>query len=611
MAGTVVDSLLAGSAGAAVGVNTGKPKYGGTLTVGLSADVPNYHIFNGAQGKMDDSGHCIATALYDALFVASANGKTWLPMLALSATPNANYTVWTVALRQGVKFTNGDPFNASIVVQNFQAAAADATVGLAIQPIVKSCTQVNEYTVAYTLLIPFSTFPFSFLSEQQTAFMAHPSSFVSTFTGTPVGTGPFKIKSWQVGVESQFVKNKSYWRTDAANRKLPYLDGINFKIIPDPSTRNSALQSGALDMLLQQDGPSIAALEKMSGISYVTDMTSPRDQGLNFLILNTTGTMNQYFAWAGEFASALNLPGGLSYLEKGQAIPTQVQLADYEGTLGAVNPSTLQWDTTLKPVLNDVTIRQACAMAINRETYFKVIDGGVGAVADGIFKKTSPNYRNPHYPAYNPSAAKKLVDAYKTKNNVSKVSFVIDFVSGSSSDLKAFSFFQQQLAAVGITVTPRPLVASTEINNVIYGAYDCAFFTQFGGIDPSVNYVWFTSVPAATSPTTGGLGMSALPAGTMIAGAVNFSHLGDPAIEAAMLKAMASPHGSATQHTEWAAVNAQMAKDIPYLFLDVTVSAWAARSTVQNWTYSTAGDGRTRCLAPDGPYARWDQVWKS
>ena len=181
LAGSVVDDLLATSASAAaIGVNAGKPKRGGTLTVGTLSDVPNYHIFNGSQGKMDASGFCVANALYDPLFVMSANGKVALPMLALSATPNANYTVWTIALRQGVTFTNGDAFDADIVVANWVAANADPTVGLAIKPIIQSVTKVDSFTVAYNMVIPFSAFPVS-LAEQQIAYMAHPTSFVSTY----------------------------------------------------------------------------------------------------------------------------------------------------------------------------------------------------------------------------------------------------------------------------------------------------------------------------------------------------------------------------------------------------------------------------------------------
>jgi peptide/nickel transport system substrate-binding protein len=609
MAGTVVDDLLATAAGAAVGVNKGKPRRGGTLKVGLLSDVPNYHIFNGAQGKMDASGFCVANALYDPLFVSSASGKTWLPMLALSATPNANYTVWTVKLRQGITFTNGDDFNADIVVQNFAAAAADQTVGLAVRPIIAAVNKVDSYTVQFNLVIPFSTFPYSALSEQQTCYMAHPSSFSPSFSGTPVGTGPFTISSWQVGVQSVFARNKGYWRADAANRQLPYLNGVVFKTIVDDNARNQALQSGSVDMILSQDGASIAALKKMGGITYMTDQNAPRDPSLNCLIVNTSGSLNQYFAWAGYF-STLGIPGALPYILKGQAVPTAVQQAIYYGTVGAVDPSTGNWNPKLTPVLADPTIRLACAMAINRKTYQRVVAGGVGAVASSIYRPKSPYYRAGAYPAYNPKKARSLVNAYKAKNNVTDVSFVLDIVSGSSSNQKAFAFFKQQLGAVGITVTSRQTNQSTLIQNVIYGEYDCSVWNQFGGADPALNYVWFNSQPATTAPPTG-LGMSSLPAGTFIAGAVNFAHQADPVVEQSMLAAMAAKPGSAAFRAGWAAVNARFVKDLPYFYLTELVTAWAARKNVQNWAYATAGDGTTRCLNPDGGSARWDQIWKS
>ncbi len=610
MAGSVVDDLLANAASAAtIGVNSGKPRHGGTLTVGLISDVPNFHIFNGSQGKMDASGFCVANALYDPLFVIAANGHTALPMLALSATPNSNYTVWTIALRQGVSFTNGDPFNADVVVSNWQAANADQTVGLAIKPIISSVTKVSTYTVQYHMVIPFSAYPTN-LAEQQTAYMAHPSSFSPSFAGNPIGTGPFKVKSWQVQVESQFVKNPNYWKSDAHNRQLPYLSGINFKTIADNTARNQALQTGSVDMIVQQDNASIAALKHIGGISYRTDLHDPRDPSVNCLILNTTGTFNQYFAWANYF-SIVGVPGSLPYLLKGETPPVPVQEADWLGTLGAVDPSSLMWNTKLMPVLNDVSIRRACAMAINRNTYFKVVDGGVGGVADGIYRKSSPFYQNPGYPAYNPTKAKALVRAYKTKNKVSTVSFVIDIVSGSSSAQKQFAFFQQQFAAVGITVVPRPLVQSAVIQNVIYGTYDCAGWNQFGGVDPSLNYVWFNSFSATAPLSAGGLGMGALPAGSFIAGAVNFAHQANPVIEKAMLTALAAKPGSLVQKAAWKTVNRQFAKDIPYLWLDSTVTAFAARKNVQNWVSGTAGDGTSRCLSPDGGSARWDQIWKS
>jgi ABC-type transport system substrate-binding protein len=608
MAGSVVDGLLANVAGAAVGVAKGKPKLGGVLTVGTLSDVPNYHIFNGSSGKLDDSGFCVANALYDPLFVMSANGKTALPMLAVSAKPNADFTVWTIALRHGVQFHDGTNFDASVVVANYTAAAANATVGLAIQPIIASVKAINSYTVEYNMVVPFAAFPIS-LSEQQIAYMAAPSALGNTYSGKPIGTGPFKFKSWNVGVESQFTKNEKYWRKDGAGRRLPYLDGINFKTIVDSASRNEALQSGTVDMILQETGVQIKQLKKMSGVSVITSETEPLDPPINSLIVNTTGTLNQYFCWANEFASA-GVPGALPYIEKGEPVPTAVQDADWLGTLGAVNPSTLAWDTSLKPVLNDVTIRQACAMAINRSTYWKLIDGSVGSVADGLYRKSSPFYTSPNYPAYNPTKAKALVQAYMSANKVTSVSFVIDILQDDATAQQAYSFFESQLGAVGITTTPRPLVQSTLINNVIYGQYDCATWNQFGGVDPSLNYVWFLS-QSATAAFPAGLGLTSLPAGTYFAGAVNFAHQADPVVEAAMVSALGSKPGSAAEVRGWRTVNDQFAKDIPYLWLDQLINAWAARSNVQNWAYGTAADGTTRCLSPDGGSARWDQIWLS
>jgi ABC-type transport system substrate-binding protein len=607
MAGTVVDSLLSSAAGAAVGVSTKKPKLGGTLTVGTLSDVPNYHIFNGSDGKLDASGFCVANALYDPLFVMSADGRTALPMLALSATPNSNYTVWTIALRHGVQFHNGTNFDASVVVANYTAAAANETVGAAIAPLIASVKAVNSYIVEYTMVIPFASFPIT-LAQQQIAYMAAPSALGSNYSGHPIGTGPFKFKSWVVGVESQFTKNDKYWRKDAAGRRLPYLDGINFKTIVDNASRNEALQSGGVDMIIQQTGTQITELRKLSGVSVITDQTQPADPLLNCLIVNTTGTLNQYLEWAGEFA-AEGVPGALPYIEKGQAVPTAVQDAIY-GATGAINPSTLQWDPSLKPVLNDVSIRTACAMAINRSTYFKIIDGDVGAVANGLYRKSSPFYVNPGYPNYNPTAAKALVDTYKSTNNVTDVSFVLDILSGDATATQAFSFFQQQLGAVGITITPRPLVQSALIQNVIEGAYDCATWNQFGGVDPSLNYVWFLSQPAAAAYPEG-LSLTSLPASVNIAGAVNFAHLGDPVVEDNMLAALAAVPSSPVEVRSWRAVNAQFAKDVPYLWLDIIVNAWAANKNVQNWAYATAADGTTRCLNPDQDVSRWDQIWLS
>jgi len=601
MAGTVADEFFANTAGAAVGVSTKKPKLGGTLTVGLISDVLSFSNFNGQQASWDQSAYCKGNAFFDPLFVTSANGDSILPMLALSATPNSGYTEWTVQLRRGVKFTNGEPFNAAAVVANYAATQVPTSpIGPAILPIISDVVSTGPYTVVYKLAIPFSTFNIQ-LSEQQIAYIAAPSSLGASYKGHPIGTGPFEFVSWTLGSTTVVKRNKKYWRKDAKGRQLPYLDGIVFKTIPDDSTRNSALASGEIDMLLTTNSGSIVSLKKMKGITFRDDINDPRDPAINFIMLNNSGTQNQFGAW-----DQLALP----FIEKGQAVPAGVQdviagLAP--GIKGAVNPSTLQWDLTLSPVLNDQSIRQACAMAINRDTYLKVIALGVGTVSDGIYRKSSPYYTNPNYPAFNPSGATALVNTYKTANKVSTVSFVIDIPSDNAVYQEQFAFIEQQLAAVGITVTPRAIEQAALIQNVEQGSFDAAFFNEFGGIDQGLNYPFWDSVPAAPAYPNG-LGLTSLPAATFIPGAVNFAHQADPTIEEAMLGALASPKGSAAYAAAWGKVNVIFAQDCTYLFLNQLVTAFAARDNVQNWGYSVGFAGE-RLLNPDGGSARWDYTW--
>ena len=601
MAGTVVDGLMANVAGATVGVSTKKPKTGGTLTVGLISDVLSFSDFNGQQASWDQSAFCKGNALFDPLFVTSANGSEILPMLALTATPNAAYTEWTIQLRRGVKFSNGESFNAAAVVANYAATQVTTSpVGPAILPIISSVVSTGPYTVVYKLVIPFSTFNIQ-LSEQQIAYMAAPSTLGASYKGHPIGTGPFEFVSWNLGSTTVVKKNKKYWRKDAKGRQLPYLDGIVFKTIPDDSTRNAALASGEIDMLLTTNAGSIVTLRKMKGVTYRDDIHDPRDPAINFIMMNNSGTQNQFGAW-----DTLALP----YIEKGQAVPTGVQnviAGTAPGIKGAVNPSSLQWDLSLTPVVNSQQIRQACAMAINRETFLKVIALGVGTVSDGIYRKSSPYYSNPNYPAYNPSGASALVSTYKKTNNLSSVGFVIDIVSGNAEQTEQFAFIQQQLAAVGITVTPRAIEQASLIQNVEQGSFDASFYNEFGGIDQGLNYVWWDSVPAAPAYPNG-LGLTSLSATTFIPGAVNFAHQADPTVEIAMLSALASPKGSAAYGSAWGKVNDIFAQDCTYLFLTQLVTAFAARNRVQNWAYSAGFDGK-RLLNPDGGSTRWDYVW--
>ena len=57
----------------------------------------------------------------------------------------------------------------------------------------------------------------------------------------PVGTGPFMVESYAPRDKLVVTRNPDYWRTDAAGNQLPYLDGIEFRVIEDSETAAEAL----------------------------------------------------------------------------------------------------------------------------------------------------------------------------------------------------------------------------------------------------------------------------------------------------------------------------------------------------------------------------------
>ena len=630
MAGTVVDSLIAGSAGAAtaVGINTGTPKLGGTLTVSTNGDALSLIAFSGPKGSWGASHYVRGKAIYDGLFEVAADGKTVLPMLATGITPSQNFSVWTMQLRQDVKFHNGTAFNADVVVKNYQACGLDnSPVGPAIAPLVKSVVKgSNDYEVIYNLVIPIAAWPLS-LAASQIAYQAEPSTLVKGYNDVAIGTGPFKMVSasdWVYNDHCTLAKNTNYWRTDAKGRKLPYLDKLVIKVILDDEAAYQAVQAGSVDIAYTTDSNVAAKMMGNKNLVARTDEHDPREPATNYWLMNTTGTVNQYGAWAAA---------ALPYILKGAAVPTSVQLAlagdktasaavgAATGTYiaGAVNPSTLAWDHTYTNHLTDSSIRKAIIQAIDPKAYVKTVALGHGTFADGIFKKTSAFYQNPQYPTFNPSAAKKAVNAYKTKHNLSDVTVVLDYPTGSAAVTRAFTFLQASCKTVGITVVGRPLESGVEIANYINGVETSALTFQFGGVDQSFNYIWWNSVPAAGANVPLGLGLPAWPytnyagkgdytSSPNVAGAVNFQHQNNPFIQKVMQQALAAPGGSSQHVTNWRTVNNTFASEATYVFLDTVVTGLAASKKVQNWMgRQVAG----KLYLPQGGSLSYDQAWKA
>jgi len=223
------------------GVGIGRPKRGGSLTIGVNAEEQG---FNPATGRFDNTGFMYARTVFDPLMVVDAKGNV-VPYLAQSVTPNADYTVWTVTVRPGISFHDGTPLDGAALVQNLTAVYNSALTGIALKPIIASFRQSGPLSMQVTTRHPYVTFPYT-LAESQVSYVAAPSMLNAPNGGTanPVGTGPFKFVEWVPNSHFTASANPHYWRPGQ-----PYLSSVTFKPLPDANARAEALQSGEVDMI--------------------------------------------------------------------------------------------------------------------------------------------------------------------------------------------------------------------------------------------------------------------------------------------------------------------------------------------------------------------------
>lgn len=225
--------------------STEEPQFGGTLRVGVEADVQS---LNPAGNALPAAGKWMAEAVFDTLVKVSADGEV-VPNLAESVEPNDDFSSWTVTLRDGITFHDGTPLDADAVVATFSAQLDDPVVGLTVLPLMTEenfIEKVDDRTVRYNLSGPSTLFPLRL--ADQLGMVASPVWLAAVeanpdLAQAPVGTGPFIFDSRTKDFVTRFVRNDNYWGGDV------YLDAVEFYPVPDQLLRADQLEVGDLDIL--------------------------------------------------------------------------------------------------------------------------------------------------------------------------------------------------------------------------------------------------------------------------------------------------------------------------------------------------------------------------
>jgi peptide/nickel transport system substrate-binding protein len=231
--------------------STSTPVHGGTLVYGADREPTCLDPHN--SGDMPQT--YVARQYLDSLVSERPDGSV-VPWLATSWTITNDGKTYTFQIKKGVKFTDGEPLNAQAVVDNFKQeldpATEDATDWGYLYPYYVSSKATGPYTVQLILKRPDSSlldaFGQAFFGIEAPNAMARG---LKVNCQSPVGTGPFIVKSWIHGQEINLVRNPNYNSAPAnARHQGPaYLAGITWRFLEEPATRYAALQNGQANLI--------------------------------------------------------------------------------------------------------------------------------------------------------------------------------------------------------------------------------------------------------------------------------------------------------------------------------------------------------------------------
>ncbi|MEX2502026.1 MAG: ABC transporter substrate-binding protein [Trueperaceae bacterium] len=234
---------------------------GGTLRVSLSSDPTSLFMPRTA----DRTATNAAWPLYDSLVFIDDEGNV-VPMLATDWTVSDDGTEYVFHLREGVTFHNGAPFTSADVIATWETGSDDSNDYSGQYQMAETVEAIDDYTVRITTAEPNALF-FTTLANDW-AIVPHEyigELGLDAFAQDPIGTGPFQYVSRVAGDRIVYERNDDYWQED-----LPYLDGVEFRVIPDPSTRMAAIQTGSIDIANRLTADQVGVLENASGVEIVT-----------------------------------------------------------------------------------------------------------------------------------------------------------------------------------------------------------------------------------------------------------------------------------------------------------------------------------------------------
>ena len=245
----------------------GAIKTGGVLKIGSQPGNVNFDpaLFAGAVPDI-----LLQQQVYEKLVTLGQDFSVQPTLATKWDSPDGK--VWTFTLRDGVTFSNGQPFTSADVVYTMDRLRSKK-LGSPMAEVyanVQSVVATDPTTVTFNLKKVDSEFPAS-LTDYRTLMLC---KSVKNPAKEAVGTGPFTLKSISAEDRAILMKNPTYWGKDAQGNQLPYLDEVDFIYSPDVAGQVEGLQGGSLNWVGGLSSEQKQAVEGNASLKTVTTATN-------------------------------------------------------------------------------------------------------------------------------------------------------------------------------------------------------------------------------------------------------------------------------------------------------------------------------------------------
>lgn len=414
----------------------GDPTPGGKVVYALEAENSGGWCL--PEGHLAIAGIQVARAIYDTLTVPDEDAN-YVPFLAETVEPNAEFTEWTITVRQGIKFHDGSDLTGEVVKNNIDAwrgaySARKPLLFLFVFDNISGTELVDANTVKVTMKSPWPSFDaYLFLSGRAGIMAQAQLDDAETCDTNLIGTGPFIKTDWKVNESFTAKKNPDYWQKDSKGVQLPYLDEIEFRPIIDGDARVNALLGGDINAMHTSGAEQIDALQQEAEAGNINLVESD------------------------EFA---------------------------EVAYGMFNMSKAPFD--------NIKARQAAAYAFDRDTFNTVRNLDLFTMASGPFGPGEIGYlEDAGMPQYDLDKAKELVAEYEAETG-QPLEFTIT-AANDPSTTKSVQFLQENAAKAGMKVSVKQVEQAALINTALGGDWQAISWRNHPGGNPDGQYVWWHS----------------------------------------------------------------------------------------------------------------------